>query len=150
MADVGNHALVPPVLGQVQQILVGQPCELRRHLVALARRGNEGHLEPAIDQRGDRAFDAAEIVEIDDDLFASAAGDRRDHAGAAGRHLDDLAGELSAVGQHVAAKDRDADALIAAAIYILMHGLTRCFECQVMIKHQGASIRMFEYYSTLG
>ena len=42
--------------------------------------------------------------------------DRRDQRHAARRHVDDLAGKLAAVRQHVAAEQVDLDALVAAAI----------------------------------
>ena len=60
-----------------------------------------------------RAFDAADMVEIGDDLFADDAGDRRDHHGVAGRHFEHLAGEFAPVGQHVAAEHRNLHALEA-------------------------------------
>ena len=34
-----HHALMPAILGQVEDVLVGKPGELGRHLVALARAG---------------------------------------------------------------------------------------------------------------
>ena len=45
-----------------------------------------------------------------------AAADRRNQRHAARRHVDDLAGKLAAVGQHVAAEQVDLDALVAAAV----------------------------------
>jgi hypothetical protein len=51
------------------------------------------------------------VVDIGDDLFAIDTGYRRYDQGVAGGHFENLAGEFAPVGQHVAAKHRDADAL---------------------------------------
>ena len=62
------------------------------------------------------AFEPAQMIDIGDDALARLAGDRRDQRHAARRHVDDLAGKLAPVRQHVAAEQVDLDALVAAAI----------------------------------
>ena len=59
----------------------------------------------------DGALDAADMIEIGDDLFAGAAGDGRDDHGVARRHLEHLARKLPPVGEHVAAENRNLHAL---------------------------------------
>src|SRR5690606_5879383 len=97
MPDVGDDALVPAVLGQVENVLVRQPRKLGRHLVALAAGGDDLHGEAALDQFGDGALDAAEVVEIGDDLLADSAGDGGDDLGVTGRHLQHLAGKFATI-----------------------------------------------------
>ena len=69
--------------------------------------------EPRFGQR-----DVAAFVLCPGQRYALAlyASDRRDQRHAARRHIDDLAGEFAAVGQHIAAKEVDAHALEAAAL----------------------------------
>src|SRR5690606_31723706 len=57
MPDVGDHALVAAILGQVQNVLVCQPRKLGRHLVALPAGGDDLHGEAALDQFGDGTLD---------------------------------------------------------------------------------------------
>ena len=64
----------------------------------------------------DRAFQPAEMVDIGDDALADLPADRRDQRHAAGRHVDDLAREFAPVGQHVAAEQVDAHALVPPAL----------------------------------
>src|SRR5690606_38406973 len=92
------------------------PGELRGDLLALARRGDEVHAEAAVGEFEDSPFHPAQMIEIDDDLFAHAAGNRRDDQRIAGLHFDDLAGKLAAVDQHVAAQDRYAHTLEASFV----------------------------------
>src|SRR5690606_33993547 len=70
MADIGYDALMAPVLGQVEKILVGQPGELGGHLVALAGGGGDIHDEAAVDLCEDGALDATQMIEIGDDALA--------------------------------------------------------------------------------
>ncbi len=67
----------------------------------------DGHGEAVVDDPGDLAFDAADMVEIGDDAVADIADARREQGQPARRHIDHLAGEFAAVGQHVAAKQVD-------------------------------------------
>ena len=71
--------------------------------------------KPFCELARDLALQPAEMVDIGDDAVADIAGNRRDQGDAAGRHVDDLAGEFAAIRQHVAAQQVDADALMAPA-----------------------------------
>lgn len=108
---LSDSATLPPVLGQVEHVLVGQPGELRRHLVALAVGGGDVHHEATFDMGDDDTLDAADIVDIGDDAFADIARHWRNDHRVAGRHRQHLAGEFPAVGKHVAAKEGHLDPL---------------------------------------
>ena len=99
------------VFRQVELVLVGEPGELRGKLVLLAIGRDDRHREAVVERARDDAFDAADMIDIGDDLFARLA----DPVGAEGdiarRHVGDLARMLGAVFQHEAAIDFHADAL---------------------------------------
>ena len=56
------------------------------------------------------------MVHVSNDAVAHSAGNRRDQGDAAGRYIDDLAGEFAAIRQHVAALQVDANALMPSAL----------------------------------
>jgi hypothetical protein len=62
-----------------------------------------------------RAFKPSEMVDVCDQPLAHVAALGCDQCHAAGRHVDDLAREFPTIGQHIAAKEADRDALVAAA-----------------------------------
>ena len=62
-------------------------------------------------------FETAQMIDISDDAFAGLADDRRDQRHAARRHIHDLTGKFTPVGQHVAAQQVDADALKAPTLF---------------------------------
>ena len=64
------------------------------------------------------------MVDIGDDPLADFADDRGDHRHAAGRHVNDLARIFLPVGQHVAAQQVDAHALMAAAFLGVLDGVS--------------------------
>ena len=53
------------------------------------------------------ALDAADMIDVGNDALADLAAHRRHQRGTAGRHVDDLARILIAVGQHEASKHVD-------------------------------------------
>ena len=67
--------------------------------------------KPSCERARDDAFDAADMIDIGDDLFARLADAVGAEGDVAGRHVDHLAGMLGAVFQHEAAIDLHADAL---------------------------------------
>ncbi|GCC47519.1 hypothetical protein chiPu_0031470, partial [Chiloscyllium punctatum] len=85
-------------------------------LVALARGGADRHGKAVVDDAGDAALDAADMVEIGDHAIADIADTGRQQREAARRHVDNLAGKLAPVGQHVAAEQVHLDALEAAPL----------------------------------
>ena len=84
------------------------------------------------------AFQPAEMIDIGDDAFADVAADRRDQRHAAGRHIDDLAGKFAAVGQHVAAEQIDADALMAPALL----GMRQVCDFGLRQRHAAATLAL--------
>ena len=106
-----RDALVAAVFGQVEFVLVGEPGELGCEFVALALRGNDRHGEAIRQGAGDDAFDAADMVDIGNDLLARHAGAFRAEGDVAGGHVDDLAGMLGAVLEHESAINLNANAL---------------------------------------
>jgi hypothetical protein len=91
---------------------VDQPRELRGDLVALAQGRGEREREPLGRVAGDLAFDAPDVLEIDDDPFADSPPHRGEERYPAGRHVCGLAGILLSVRQHVAAEERHTDAMM--------------------------------------
>ena len=89
------------IFRQIEDLAVGQPCELGGQFVALAGRGADRHGEAVVEQAGDFAFNTADMVEIGVTrsptlpMPVPAAQGRRGH-------VDDLAGEFAPIGQHVA------------------------------------------------
>jgi hypothetical protein len=80
------------------------------------RGGADGHRKAVLENARDAAFEPAQMIHIGDDALALRGGHGRDQRHAARRHVDDLAGKLAAVRQHVAAGQVDFDALVAAAV----------------------------------
>src|SRR5581483_3614735 len=70
-----------------------------------------------VDDAGDAALDPADMVEIGDHAVADIADAGREQRQPTRRHVDDLAGKLAAVGQHVAAQQMHLDALEAPALF---------------------------------
>src|SRR6185312_1232457 len=94
-------------------VLVGKPGKLRGKLVLLAIRRDDRHRETVLETSRDDALDAADMVDIGDDLLAGFANAIATERHVAGRHVDDLAGMFGAVLQHEAAVDFDTHALKA-------------------------------------
>jgi hypothetical protein len=94
---------------------VGEPGELRRELVAFARRRRNAHGEAVLKDARDVAFEAAKMIDVGNDALAGSAGDWCDQRHATRRHIDKLAGEFTPVHQHVAPGEVDAHALLVAA-----------------------------------
>src|SRR5581483_11902145 len=92
-----HDAAVAAILGQAEDVAVGEPCELGRELIALACGCPDGHGEAVLEGARDTTFEAAEMIHIGDDALARRARNRRNKRHAAGRHVDDLAGKLAAV-----------------------------------------------------
>ena len=70
---------------------------------------DDRHGKAVVDDAGDLAFDAADMVEIGDDALADGADALREQRKSAGRHVDDLAGKLAPILQHVAAEQVNLD-----------------------------------------
>jgi hypothetical protein len=63
----------------------------------------------------DGAFDATDLVEIDNDTFAEIARNRREDRKTARRYIDRLSGVLPPRLKHIAAQQLDGDTLVAAS-----------------------------------
>ena len=96
---------------------VGQPGQLRREFVPLAGGGAYRHGKAIIDDAGDLAFHPADMIEVGDHAIADIADAWSQQGQPARRHIDNLAGKLTAVGEHVAAKQVDLDPLKASALF---------------------------------
>ena len=115
---VARHdTVVAAVFRQVEDIAVGEPGQLRRELVALARGGSHGHGKTVVDDAGDPALDPADMVEIGDHAVADIADAGRQQGQSTRRHIDDLAGKFAPVRQHVAAQQMDLHPLEAPALF---------------------------------
>ena len=130
-ARIARHdAVVAAVLGQPEDLAVGEPGQLRGKLVALARGRGDRHRKTVRQDADNRAFEPADVIDIGDDALARDAAHRADDRHAAGRHVEHLTGEFAPVGQHVAAEQIHAHALEAALFlvqrenveYFLQHG----------------------------
>jgi hypothetical protein len=112
----------PPAVAAVfrrgEQVAVGEPGELGGELVALARRRRNRHGEAVLEDPCNVAFEPSQMVDIGNDALAGSAGNGGDQRYAARRHVNDLAGKFAAVGQHIAAEQVHAHALVAAAILV--------------------------------
>jgi hypothetical protein len=75
------------------------------------------HRKAVVDDAGDLALDAADMVEIGDHAVADIADAGRQQGEAAGRHIDDLARKLAPVRQHIAAEQVHLDPLEAPALF---------------------------------
>src|SRR5580692_3266541 len=114
---VARHdTAVAAVFRQAEDVAVGEPGELGGKLVAFARGRPDGHRKAVLENARDVAFEPAQMIDIGDDALARRAAHRRDQRHAPRRHVDDLAGKLAAVRQHIAAEQVDLDALMAAAV----------------------------------
>ena len=101
------------VFRQIEDVTVGKPGELGGELVALSGSGADRHRKPIVDDAGDLAFDAADMVEIGDHAVADIADSGRQQRQPTRRHIDDLARKFAPVRQHVAAEQMHLDALKA-------------------------------------
>src|SRR5262249_9206824 len=101
---------------KAQDVAIGQPRELGGKLVALACRGPDRHGEAVLEYSGNAALEPAQMIHIGDNALARRAPDRRDERHAARRHVDDLAGKLAPVRQHIAAHQVDFYTLETAAV----------------------------------
>ena len=110
-----GDAAVAAILRQAEDAAVGEPGELGGELVALARRRRDRHGEAVLELARDDAFQPSDMIHIGDDALARLAGDRRDQSHPAGRHIDDLAGKLAPIRQHVAPEQIDLHALESPA-----------------------------------
>ena len=113
-----HDTAVAAVFREVENVTIGEPSELCRELVAFAGGGRDGHRETVLKDARDLAFKPAEVVDIGNDAIPRRARHGRDQSHATGRHIDDLAGKLAAIRQHIAAEQVDLDALVAAAVLI--------------------------------
>ncbi len=115
---VARHdAVVAAVFRQVEDLAVGKPGELGCELVALAGRCAHGHREAVVEQAGNLAFDAADMVEISHHALADIAGAGRQHGDAARRHVDHLAGKFAPIRQHVASQQMNFHTLKASPLF---------------------------------
>jgi hypothetical protein len=117
---------VAAVFRQIKDLAVGQPGELGREFVTLARGGADRHGKAVVEQAGNLAFNAADMVEI-----ATTRSPTLPMPGASmaspGGHIDDLARKFAPVRQHVAAEQVNLHALKAA---LLRRGTDRLLLCQ--------------------
>ena len=113
---VGGGALMAAVLGQIENVPIGEPGQLGGELVALALRGNDRHREAGWQDARDHAFDASDMIDIGNHALAETPALRRDHGHAARRHVDHLAGKFPAILKHVAGEQVDLDALVPAML----------------------------------
>jgi hypothetical protein len=109
--------VVAAVFRQIENVAVGEPGQLGRELVALARGRADRHGEAVVDDAGDLALDPADMVEIGDDAVADIADAGRQQRQPSRRHVDDLAGKLTPVRQHVAAEQVNLDPLKTPAFF---------------------------------
>src|SRR3954454_4683026 len=65
--------IVAAVFRQIEDVAVGEPGQLCRELVALSRCRTDRHGEAIVDDAGDLALDAADMVEIGDHAVADIA-----------------------------------------------------------------------------
>lgn len=137
--------IVPAVFWQIEDLAISKPGELRRKLVALTRCGGDSHGKAVVEQPGDLAFNAADVVEIGDNAFADIADTRGQHGEPAGRHIDDLTWKFAPIGQHVAAEQMNLDALKAPA---LLSGRTNYLSLHQRHHHTGQPVVRFRL--TLG
>ena len=78
-------------------MLPGKPRKLGGEHVPLAGGRQDGHGEAVLKQPRQVPFKAAEMVHIGDDPIADVARNRGDQRNAAGRHVDHLAWEFTAI-----------------------------------------------------
>ena len=64
-----DDAAVAPVLGQAENVTVGEPSELGGELVALARSGRDGHGKAVLELARDDAFEPTDMVDIGNNAF---------------------------------------------------------------------------------
>src|SRR6202046_895293 len=69
-----DQTSVAAVFGQIKDVAVGEPGQLRGEFVALARRRRYRHRKAALKDARDMAFEAAQMIDIGDDPFAGRAG----------------------------------------------------------------------------
>ncbi len=112
----GNDSFVPSVLRQAERVSVRQPGELRGELVPLPDRGADGESEPQFGVPYDLTLDPAEMLDVEDDSLADEASHRCHDGDPARGHVEGLARIFLAARQHVAAQERDADALMPPAV----------------------------------
>jgi hypothetical protein len=124
-----RDAPVAAVFGQIEDVTVGKPGKLSRKLISFARGRRDRHGKSIRDQTGDGSFEPTEVIDVGNDAFARLADDRRKQGNAAWRHVQDLARELTAIRQHVAPKQIDADTLKSAALLLVRQDY-RLFDCE--------------------
>jgi hypothetical protein len=106
-----NDTIVTTILGQVEDVAVGKPGQLRGQFVALARGRADRHRKAVVDDAGDPAFDPSDMVEIGDHPVADIADAGREQRQSTRRHIDDLARKFAAIRQHVASQQVNLDPL---------------------------------------
>src|SRR6516225_6728911 len=102
------------IFWQVKDLPICEPGELRRKLVTFAQRRRDTHRKVIFKDTGYFAFESAQVVDIGDNPFTRLAGNRCNQGHSAGRHVGYLARKLTSVGKHIAAKQVDPHALVAA------------------------------------
>lgn len=128
-----DDPLVATAIIQAATMSVGEPGELISEPVALTWREIHGQRETRFRLPRGHAREAAELIEIDHNLFANPGLDRRKQRHVARRHFNRLAGELPSVFQHVAPEESDGHALKtpkrASVLKIVRFGQGHVFAC---------------------
>ena len=105
------------VFRQIENVPIGQPGQLCCEFVPLAGSCTHGHGKAIVDNAGDLTFNPADVVQIGDHAIADIADSGRQQGEATRRHIDDLAGKLAPIRQHVAAEQVNLHPLKAAAFF---------------------------------
>src|ERR687897_244622 len=113
---------------------VAEPGQLGGELVPLADGRGDRHGKALACVPRDLAFHPPDMFEVEHDPLADRALDRCDERDAAGRHVDGLAGVFLAVGEHVAAEQRQPHPVVPPALELARarrgnSGLHRAIDC---------------------
>ena len=108
-----------PIFRTAQEVPIGEPRQLRSQLFALARGRRDRHRKAIRMYADDRSFEPPEMVNIGNDAFTLCTGNWCHNRHAAGRHVDDLTGELTPIRQHISAKQIDTHTLEASPLIVL-------------------------------
>jgi hypothetical protein len=96
-----------------------------RSMILLAVGGDDRHCEPVLQTPRDDAFDAPDMIDIGNDLFAGLAYTVGAQRHVARRHVHYLAGMLRPVFKHETAVDLDAHTLKASPFDARRRGIER-------------------------
>ena len=108
-----------PIFRTAQEVPIGEPGQLGSQLFTFARRRRDRHRKAIRVYADDRSFEPPEMVNIGNDPLTLCAINWFHDRHAAGRHVDDLARELTPIRQHISAKQIDTHALKASPLIIL-------------------------------